>query len=76
MQRSEGGRGLLSASRQYKTAIINLAHHIENSKDKYIETVEEWDAKESDSIMKKVQIWMTLNRKLNGNVKVRLKRLA
>ena len=55
MQRSEGGRGLLSASQQYKKAIINLAHHIENSKDKYIKIVKEWDAKESDSIMKKAQ---------------------
>ena len=54
MQRSEGGRGLLSASQQYKEAIINLAH-IENSKDKYIKIVKEWDAKESDSIMKKAQ---------------------
>ena len=50
MQRSEGGRGLLSASRQYKKAIINLAHHIENSKDKYFTIVKEWDAKECDSI--------------------------
>ena len=55
MQRSEGGRGLLSASQQYKKAIINLAHHIENSKDKYIKIVKEWDAKECDSIMKKAQ---------------------
>ena len=55
MQRSEAGRGLLSARQQYKKAIINLAHHIENSKDKYIKIVKEWDAKESDSIMKKAQ---------------------
>ena len=44
-----------SASRQYKKAIINLAHHIENSKDKYIKIVKEWDARECDSIMKKAQ---------------------
>ena len=44
-----------SASRQYKKAIINLAHHIENSKDKYIKIVKEWDAKECDSIMKNAQ---------------------
>ena len=51
----EDGRGLFSASQQYKKAIINLAHHIEYSRDKYIKIVKEWDANENASIMKKAQ---------------------
>ena len=53
MQRSEGGSGLPNASPQHDKAIINLPHHIENSKDKHIRIIKEWGANENDSNMKK-----------------------
>ena len=40
--RREGGRGLLSVTKQYKKTIINVAHYLVNSQERLLKTVVKW----------------------------------